>query len=116
MLDYVALIVAIAAVIVSAVVPFVSVWMAQRLVSRHSLRQSARDAFLRVLSDIQAYRVAFLEHYMNVERKSPDDRNSAANLQEKVANLNGNCLYLELLFDRQAHPLGSRMRQLVRQR
>lgn len=113
MLEAATLIVAIAAVIVSAVVPFLSVLAAQRLVRRDAFRESARDAFLRVSRHIQEYRIAFLEHYMNVVQGSSDVRHSAARLQEMVTILNGDCLYLGLLFDKRGDPLGSRVQQLA---
>ena len=113
MLEAATLVVAIAAVIVSVVVPFLSVHAAQRSVRRDAFRESVRDAFLRVSSHIQQYRIAFIEHYMNAIQHSGDLPHSAAKLQEMVTVLNGDCLYLGLLFDKDADPLGSRVQQLA---
>ena len=113
MLEAAILLVAIAAVIVSALVPFLSVYVAQCLVRRDAFRESVRDAFFGVSRHIQEYRIAFLEHYMNVEQESAGVRQSAATLQEMVTVLNGDCLYLGLLFDEKADPLGSRVQQLA---
>ena len=107
------LLVAAATLITSAVVPFLSVYFAQRLVRQDTLRQAARDAFLRVSKDIQDYRVAFLAHYLNVLHKPSDLLQSAHELQRMVTMLNGDCLLLGLIFDRKADPLGSRIQQLV---
>ena len=113
MLEAVNLIVAIAVVIVSVVVPFLSVYAAQRLVRRDAFRQLARDAFLRISRHIQEYRIAFLEHYENVVQRSDDVRHSAGKVQQMVVMLNEDCLYLGLLFDKDADPLGSRVQQLA---
>jgi hypothetical protein len=82
MLEAATLIVAISAVIVSAVVPFLSVHAAQSLVRRDALRESVRDAFLRVSRHIQesfaiarttgAKHVSSLESVFSSRAASPD--------------------------------------------
>ena len=113
MLEVATLIVSIAMLILAAVVPFLSVLAAQRLVCRDAMRRDARDAFLSVKKHIQDYRLAFLKHYMNLTNNSPDVQQSATNLQEMVTALNGDYFFLGLVFDKKADTLGSRVQQLA---
>jgi hypothetical protein len=72
------LLVALASLVTSAVVPFLSIYFAQRLVRQDTLRREARDALLRVNKDVQDYRTAFLAHYLNVLHEQPNILGSSA--------------------------------------
>jgi hypothetical protein len=110
------LIVALAGLISSIVVPFLSVIAAQRLVRQDSKRQAVGDVLIKARRSAQDFRHAFLNHYYN-RFVNPDPAKAAEShrdLRDLVAELDGVCFQLGLTFDKQADPLGRELAALAK--
>ena len=104
-------------IVIAFLVPFLSVYAAQVLVRRDAKRQTARDILLKTSRDIQSFRHSFLDRHPEKLTTANADSETTARLARElvdcVTDLNGDCLILGLMFDKQADELGSSVRALA---
>lgn len=108
------IIIALAALVISAVVPFLSVYAAQRLVRREATRKSAMDAFLKINQDTMAYRHALLAwHPANSHAADPQEqRQLKSDYFDAFSGLRSNCLSIGLIFGNEGDELGKSIQDL----
>lgn len=109
------LIMGVSNLLIAALVPFLSIIVAQRLVRRDAKVQQVKDALLRVRRDTQDYRTAYLARHPDVWASLPQELRIAhqRDLLNAVATLDEDCFLIGLICEKKGDELGRRVRALA---
>lgn len=116
----------VANIVLAIVVPLVSAFVAHNLIVQKDRKERIMDAFVKIMSDVQEYRHAFMDHLWNKVRGFNEPPNEVSNrirqidtpasfcrVRDSVTTFNNDCLVLGLLFGKKADELGTKLRALA---